>query len=92
VRTVRGQLAGTQLGDAFWFSRAEVGTQSGAFRPVAFFDVGWAGSRRSFGSIQPQRGAGLGLGLFDGLMRFDVARGLYPNRRWRLDLYFDAPL
>lgn len=92
LRTVRGQLPGTQMGDAFWFSRAEVGTRTGAFRPVAFFDVGWAGSRKAFGQIQPQRGAGFGFGLLDGLLRFDVARGLYPAKGWRLDLYLDAPL
>jgi hypothetical protein len=92
LRTVRGQLPGTQTGDAFWFSRAEVGTRGGAFRPVAFFDVGWAGSRKTFGQVQPQRGAGIGFGLLDGLMRFDIARGLYPNKGWRLDLYFDAPI
>lgn len=92
VRTVRGQLPGTQQGDAFWFSRAEIGTRSGAFRPVGFFDVGWAGSRTSFGRIQPQRGAGIGFGLLDGLMRLDIARGLYPSKQWRLDLYLEAPI
>ena len=92
LRTVRGQLPGTQTGDAFWYSRAELGTRGGALRPVAFFDVGWAGSRRTFGQVQPQRGAGLGFGALDGLMRFDIARGLYPNRGWRLDLYLDAPI
>lgn len=92
LRTVRGQLPGTQFGDAFWFGRAELGRGNGAFRPVAFFDVGWAGSRRQFGQIQPQRGAGVGFGVLDGLMRFDIARGLYPNKGWRLDLYLDAPL
>ena len=92
LRTVRGQLPGTQFGDAFWYARAELARGLGAFRPVGFFDVGWAGSRRQFGQIQPQRGAGFGVGILDGLMRFDVARGLYPSKRWRLDLYFDAPL
>ncbi len=92
LRTVRGQLPGTQQGDAFWFSRAEVGTRSGAVRPVAFFDVGWAGSRKRFGQIQPQRGAGMGLGFLDGLFRLDVARGLYPFKGWRTDLYLEAPL
>jgi hemolysin activation/secretion protein len=92
LRTVRGQLPGTQFGNAYWFSRAEVGTRMGAFRPVAFFDVGWAGSRNAFGKIQPQRGAGFGFGALDGLLRFDVARGLYPSKGWRLDLYLDAPL
>jgi hypothetical protein len=92
LRTVRGQIPGTQTGDAFWLSRAELGTRGAGFRPVVFFDVGWAGSRRSFGQVQPQRGAGFGLGALDGLLRMDIARGLYPSKAWRADLYFEAPL
>ncbi len=92
LRTVRGQIAGTQSGDAFWLARAELGTRGGAFRPVGFFDVGWAGRRTAFGRTQPQRGAGVGLGLLDGLFRIDVSRGLYPFKRWRTDLYLEAPI
>ncbi len=92
LRTVRGQVAGTQAGDAFWLGRAELGTRLRAFRPVGFFDMGWAGSRKTFGQTLPQRGAGFGLGFLDGLFRIDVSRGLYPNKRWRTDVYFGAPL
>lgn len=92
LRTVRGQLPGTQGGDAYWLTRAEVGTRFGAFRPVTFFDIGWAGSRKTFGQIQPQRGAGIGLGVLDGLLRFDIARGLYPFKGWRSDFYLEAPI
>ena len=92
VRTVRGQVAGTQEGNAFWLSRTELGTILGAVRPVAFFDVGWAGSRDAIGRTQPQRGAGIGLGLMDGLFRIDFARGLYPNKRWRTDVYLGGLL
>lgn len=92
LRTVRGQLPGTQSGDAFWLGRAELGRGRGGFRPVAFFDVGWAGSRRTFGQIQPQRGAGFGFGALDGLLRLDIARGLYPSKGWRTDFYLGAPL
>jgi hypothetical protein len=92
LRSVRGQVPGTQAGDAFWLARGEIGTRSGAFRPVAFFDVGWAGSRTAMGTTQPQRGAGFGFGFLDGLFRIDVARGLYPLKRWRTDLYLEAPL
>ena len=92
LRTVRGQISGTQSGDAFWLARAELGTRGGAFRPVGFFDIGWAGSRGTFGKTQPQRGAGVGIGLLDGLFRLDVARGLYPFKRWRTDLYLEAPI
>lgn len=92
LRTVRGQVAGTQAGNAFWLARAEIGTAFRAVRPVAFFDVGWAGSRKEIGATQPQRGAGVGLGLLDGLLRVDVSRGIYPGRRWRTDFYLGAPL
>ena len=92
LRSVRGQPPGTQSGNAFWMARAEVGTRASAFRPVGFFDVGWAGSRDAFSKTQPQRGVGVGLGFLDGLFRMDLARGLYPNKRWRFDLYLEAPL
>ena len=92
VRTVRGQIAGTQDGDAFWLTRAEVGTKQGVVRPVGFFDIGWAGSRETFGKVQPQRGAGVGVGLLDGLIRVDFSRGLYPLKQWRTDFYLSAAL
>ena len=92
LRTVRGQIPGTQDGNAFWLSRAEIGTKTPWFRPVGFFDVGWAGNRDAIGKTQPQRGAGFGFGFLDGLFRLDIARGLYPSKRWRADLYFEAPI
>ncbi|WP_373070406.1 hypothetical protein [Gemmatimonas sp.] len=92
VRTVRGQIAGTQDGDAFWLARAEVGTKQGFLRPVGFFDIGWAGIREAFGKVQPQRGAGIGVGLLDGLIRVDFSRGLYPLKQWRTDFYLSAAL
>ncbi len=92
VRTVRGQIAGTQDGDAFWLARAEVGTKQGVFRPVGFFDIGWAGSREAFAKVQPQRGAGVGIGVLDGLIRVDFSRGLYPLKQWRTDFYLSAAL
>ncbi|MBU6367359.1 MAG: hypothetical protein KJT01_14185, partial [Gemmatimonadetes bacterium] len=92
VRTVRGQFPGTLEGNAFWLARAEVGTRQGVVRPVAFLDAGWAGSRRAIGRLQPLRGAGVGVGILDGLFRLDVARGLYPNKGWRSDLYLQATL
>lgn len=92
VRTVRGQLPGTAGGDAFWLARAEVGTRQGFARPVAFFDAGWAGARTAIGRSRALQGAGLGASFLDGLFRLDVARGLWPSRGWRTDLYLEAPL
>jgi uncharacterized membrane protein len=92
LRTVRGQFPGTQNGDAYWFGRAELGTRQGFARPVLFYDMGWAGSRKAFGEGMMQRGAGIGFGLLDGLIRLDFARGLNPAKRWRTDIYLGAPL
>ena len=92
VRTVRGQVAGTQQGDSYWLGRGELGTRFGGVRPVLFYDVGWAGSRTTWGMTKPQQGTGFGLGFLDGLIRLDIARGLYPNKKWRTDIYFEAPI
>jgi len=35
-------------------------------------------------------GVGIGSSIMDGLFRFDVARGLYPQKRWRVDMYVEA--
>ena len=92
LRTVRGQIPGTQAGNAFWLARAEIGTKAAWARPVGFFDIGWAGNRKTIGGTQPQRGAGFGAGFLDGLFRVDIARGLYPTKQWRTDIYLSAPL
>lgn len=92
LRTVRGLPPGSAFGDAYWFVRPEVGTKFGAVRPVLFFDAGWAGSRDAFGQGRTLRGAGGGLSLLDGLLRFDVARNLARGGGWRADLYLGAPL
>ncbi|MBC8087247.1 MAG: hypothetical protein H7Z40_08260 [Phycisphaerae bacterium] len=92
LKSVRGQLAGTQDGDQFWLLRTEIGRRSGFFRPVGFFDIGASGSRKNFGNVFTQRGAGFGFSLFDGLFRMDVSRGIFPFKRWRTDLYLEAPI
>ncbi|MEO7999218.1 MAG: BamA/TamA family outer membrane protein, partial [Gemmatimonadaceae bacterium] len=92
LKSVRGQIAGTQDGDAFWLTRAEVGLRNGFFRPVAFFDAGAAGSRKKFGDASVQRGVGFGVSILDGLFRIDFSRGLFPYKRWRTDLYLEGPI
>jgi hypothetical protein len=90
-QTVRGQTALTESGDAFWLAHAELGHGSAAGRIVAFGDLGWAGERRQWSAPgRPLSGAGVGYSMLDGLIRFDVARGLFPARQWRADLYLEA--
>ncbi|MEO7363587.1 MAG: hypothetical protein ABI120_24865 [Gemmatimonadaceae bacterium] len=92
LKSVRGQIAGTQDGDALWLVRTEVGLRNGFIRPVVFFDAGAAGSRKRFGDASIQRGVGFGLSILDGLFRIDLSRGLFPTKRWRTDLYLEGPI
>jgi hypothetical protein len=39
---------------------------------------------------RPLSGAGGGVSILDGLIRFDVARGIHPRRQWRVDMYIEA--
>jgi hypothetical protein len=92
--TVRGQrpsLRDGLAGNAFWLTRAEVAYGVGVLRPVVFGDLGWAGDRTAWREIgQPASGVGVGTSLMDGLVRFDVARGIHPEKAWRVNAYLDA--
>ncbi|MEO5579133.1 MAG: ShlB/FhaC/HecB family hemolysin secretion/activation protein [Gemmatimonadaceae bacterium] len=91
TQTVRGQRPGASIGDAFWMTRLELGTAFVGARPVVFGDLGWAGSREDFDSPgRPISGAGVGASFLDGLVRFDVARGIYPEKKVRANLYVEA--
>jgi len=91
LQTVRGQTALTAAGDAFWLARAELGTNNAASRIIGFADLGWAGPRTGWRMPgRPLSGVGVGWSLLDGLLRFDLARGLYPSRQWRFDSYLEA--
>ena len=91
THTVRGQRAGVASGDAYWLTRAELGVGIPAARPTVFADWGWAGDRDAWRDVgRPLSGVGVGTSFVDGLVRFDVARGLYPDRRWAANLYVEA--
>jgi hypothetical protein len=90
--TVRGQWPDTsRSGDAYWLGRLELGRSMRALRPVVFGDIGWVGKRASWREIgKPMSGAGVGLSIMDGLIRFDASRGFNPGRRVRFDTYIEA--
>lgn len=91
THTVRGQRAGAAAGNAYWLGRAELGLGIPAARPVLFADWGWAGDRNAFRDVgRPLSGVGVGGSFVDGMIRFDVARGLYPEKRWAVNLYVEA--
>ena len=92
TQTVRGQRPGIAAGDAFWLARGEVAHGIGVVRPVVFADLGWAGDRTKWRDIgQPLSGVGAGISIMDGLIRFDVARGINPRPgQWRVDAYIEG--
>ncbi|MEP6622163.1 MAG: hypothetical protein ABJE47_22765 [bacterium] len=91
TQTVRGERPGREVGNAFWLSRIEVAQGLSVVRPVVFADLGWAGDRTRTSKIGlPMSGAGVGFTMMDGLVRFDVARGINPDRMWRVDTYVEA--
>lgn len=91
LHSVRGQTAGTGVGEAFWMTRVEFGTNAVAVKPVIFGDLGWAGARDAWGEVgRPMSGAGIGASFLDGIIRIDLARGIYPRQQTRLDLYLEA--
>jgi hypothetical protein len=94
TQTVRGQSADiAQSGNAFWLTRLELGRDNPGHRSTLFGDLGWVGDRTRLQDVgRPMSGVGYGESMFDGIMRFDVARGLYPRKQWRFDLYLDARL
>jgi hypothetical protein len=91
VQTVRGQRAGAAVGDSFWMTSVELGTGWPGFRKIVFGDLGWAGSRTNFSHPgRPLSGAGIGASFMDGLIRVDVAKGIYPEKSVRTNLYVEA--
>jgi hypothetical protein len=90
--TVRGQRPDTaQSGNAYWLGRLEVGRAVQGVRPVVFGDMGWVGDRNTLKEVgRPMSGVGVGASIMDGLIRFDVSRGLYPQKRFRVDMYVEA--
>ena len=91
VQTVRGQKAGAEIGDSFWMTSAELGTRSVGFRKIVFGDLGWAGDRTNFSHPgRPLSGAGIGASFMDGLIRVDLAKGIFPEKSVRANLYVEA--
>ena len=92
TQTIRGQRPDTaRSGNAYWFSRLELGRPVNAIRPMVFGDIGWVGDRSAYREVgRPMSGVGIGASMLDGLIRADVSRGIFPQRRVRLDVYLDA--
>ncbi len=89
--SLRGYDASVMTGETFWRGRGEVAAQARAARLSLFSDVGWAGARDGWATSRPLLGVGVGASFLEGLVRFDVSRGVRGPTGWRLDLHVDAP-
>ena len=91
THTVRGQQLDLTGGESYWLARGELGLANLFARPVIFGDLGWAGPRDNWSKPgRPMSGVGAGVSIVDGLIRFDLARGIYPTDRWRFYGYIEA--
>jgi hypothetical protein len=79
IGTVRGHDYGTRRGQAFWSAQLDVTPLPGRLRPVLFVDAGQAGAAGSLWSGRVLAGAGVGLSVFGGLLRFDLSRAVSPD-------------
>ena len=79
IGTVRGHGYGARRGQAFWAAQLDVTPLPGRLRPVLFVDAGQAGGAGSLFSSRVLAGAGVGLSVFGGLLRFDLSRAVSPD-------------
>jgi hemolysin activation/secretion protein len=91
VGTVRGHEYGVRRGQAFWAAQVDASPLAGRIRPVLFVDAGQAGGAESLFSGRVLVGAGVGLSLFSGLLRFDLSRAMSPEHTTlRFDIVVQA--
>lgn len=91
--TVRGQPRGAASGGSFVRGRLEVARTYHAVAGTVFADAAWAGERSNFDAADLFYGVGFGVSLLDGLVRFDIARGLNgPDPGFRVHLTLDSIL
>ena len=104
--TLRGFAATTTVGRTYARGRMELGRVYPAWSLTGFADAGWTDDRpewsadgvgrwapdgEAWGYDDVRWAVGVGASLLDGLVRFDVSRGLTgPDQRTRVDLYLDA--
>ncbi len=92
LATVRGFEYGGRRGQAFWAAQLDVAPLKGRLRPVAFVDVGQADRPGDLFSSEALAGAGVGLSIFNGALRFDLSHPLTPDTggKVRFDIVVQA--
>ncbi len=88
--SLRGFGHGARQGDSYWSARLEASPRRRAFTPVAFADLGWAGSTEDWPGSDMLWSVGLGASILYGIFRADL---VFPEVEdvW-LELYFGGAL
>lgn len=88
LNTVRGFAYGEQRGPAMWALQADLALGDRfLWQPVLFADAGQAGAPGDLvGGTPMLAGAGAGISLFGGLLRFDVSHPLTRRSALRFDI------
>jgi outer membrane protein assembly factor BamA len=79
LNTVRGFEYGTRRGSAFWSGQLDVALLSGRVRPLLFLDLGQTSRLSDLSSSPALVGAGAGVAILRGLIRFDLSRPVSPD-------------
>jgi hemolysin activation/secretion protein len=92
VATVRGFDYGALQGQAFWAARLDVAPFRRRLRPVVFIDAGQAARAGDLFSSKALVGAGVGLSLLSGILRFDLSHPISPDMgaKVRFDIVVQA--
>jgi hypothetical protein len=85
-QTVRGHDYGVRVGREGWAAQLDIAVaRSRLLAPVVFVDIG-----DTF-AADPLIGTGVGLSILNGLVRFNLSKGVRPDGDIRFDLLFRAP-
>ena len=79
LNTVRGFEYGIRRAPTFWAVQADVALSRGRVRPLVFLDAGQASTLSDLFSSPALVGAGVGLALLRGLLRFELSRPVSPD-------------
>lgn len=92
LATVRGFDYGERRGQAFWAAQLDIAPFRGRLRPVAFVDAGQAARPADVFSSGALVGAGVGVSLLGGALRFDLSHPVTPDTggKVRFDIVVQA--
>jgi hypothetical protein len=82
-KTIRGYPANIASGPSTFILSGEIGTKVPLIRLIAFGDVGWANELGHLFDNEALTTVGGGISIADGILRFDLAKGLSPGGVWR---------